>query len=258
MLGCNLDLGFLRVFLCTIVSPYFIVKSLQLHGRRQIAKPRKYCLVRVIVFFGMCFLYLFCFSQVGILVKFPTGTSEILSIFLKYLNLPNLPLNLTHNVKLRDVLPEKVMMGFSATTGGGVPVQAIRSWNFSSTLDLGSTQNGGKGSFKMWLIGLIIGLVLLVVGLSFGYYILGRNSKRKVVEEYEDLIEGTGPKMFAYKDLVVATNNFSEEVKLGQGGFESDYKGFLAKMNMEIAVKKISSNSNRGKKEYISEVKTIY
>ncbi|KAK7851844.1 l-type lectin-domain containing receptor kinase ix.1 [Quercus suber] len=104
-------------------------------------------------------------------------------VFLKYLNLPNLPLNLTHNVKLRDVLPEKVMMGFSAATGGGVPVQAIRSWNFSSTLDLGSTQNGEKGSFKMWLIGLIIGLVLLVVGLSFGSYILGRNSKRKEWEQ---------------------------------------------------------------------------
>ena len=71
-LGCNWELGFLRVFLCTIVSPYFIVKYLQLRGRKQIAEPRKYCLVRVIVFFGVCFLYLFCFSQVGIVVKFPT------------------------------------------------------------------------------------------------------------------------------------------------------------------------------------------
>ena len=61
------ELGFLRVFLCTIVSPYFIVKSLQLRGRRQITEPRKYCLVFVIVFFDVCFLYLFCFSQVGIL-----------------------------------------------------------------------------------------------------------------------------------------------------------------------------------------------
>ena len=59
------------MFLCTIVSPYFIVESLQLRGRRQIAKPCKYCFVRVIVFFGVCFLYLFCFSQVGILVKIP-------------------------------------------------------------------------------------------------------------------------------------------------------------------------------------------
>ena len=66
------ELGFLRVFLCTIVSPYFIVKSLQLRGRREIAESRKYCLVRMIVFFDVCFLYLFCFSQVGILIKFST------------------------------------------------------------------------------------------------------------------------------------------------------------------------------------------
>ena len=66
------ELGFLRVFLCTIVFSLIIVKSLQLRGHRQIAEPRKYCLVRVIVFFSVCFLYLFCFSQVGILVKFPT------------------------------------------------------------------------------------------------------------------------------------------------------------------------------------------
>ena len=57
---------FLRVFLCTIVFFLIIVKSLQLRGHRQIAEPRKYCLVHVIVFFGMCFLYLFCFSQVEI------------------------------------------------------------------------------------------------------------------------------------------------------------------------------------------------
>ena len=57
------ELGFLRVFLCIIVSPYFIVKSLQLRGRRQIAEPRKYCLVRVIVFFDVCFLYLFFVSH---------------------------------------------------------------------------------------------------------------------------------------------------------------------------------------------------
>ena len=185
------------------------------------------------------------------------GTSEILSVLLKHLNPPYEPLNLNCNVKLRDVLPEKVMMGFSAATVNGVPVQAIRSWDFSSTLDLGSTQNGGKGNSKMWLVGLITGLVLLVAGVSFGTYILWRNSKRKEVEEEEDLIEGTGPKMFAYKDLVVATNNFSEEGKLGQGGFGGVYKGFLAKMNMEVAVKKISSNSKQGKREYISEVKTV-
>ena len=51
----------------TIVTPcisfsLIIVKSLQLRGGMQISEPRKYCLVRVIFFFGMCFLYFFCFS----------------------------------------------------------------------------------------------------------------------------------------------------------------------------------------------------
>ena len=41
VLGCNWDLGFLRVFLCTIVFSLIIVKSLQLRGSRQIAEPCK-------------------------------------------------------------------------------------------------------------------------------------------------------------------------------------------------------------------------
>ena len=67
---------------CALYSSQIIVKSLQLRRRRQIAKPRKYCLVRVFVFFffffffSVCFLYffifIFCFSQVGNSVKFPT------------------------------------------------------------------------------------------------------------------------------------------------------------------------------------------
>ena len=82
MLGCNWDLGFLRVFLCTILFSLIIVKSLQLRGRRQIAEPRKYCLVRVIVFFDVCFLYLFCFSQVEILIKFPTDVLWAFKVYI--------------------------------------------------------------------------------------------------------------------------------------------------------------------------------
>ena len=37
-----------------------IVKSLQLRGRRQIAEPRKYCLVRMIVFSLACVFFI-CF-----------------------------------------------------------------------------------------------------------------------------------------------------------------------------------------------------
>ena len=63
-------LGFcVVVFFCvrkycsrTLYSFLIIVKSPQLRGRRQIAEPNKYCLVCVIVFFGVCFSFFFFFS----------------------------------------------------------------------------------------------------------------------------------------------------------------------------------------------------
>ena len=43
-----------------------IVKSLQLCGRRQIAEPRKYCFVRVIVFLWLLFsLFFFSLFLIG-------------------------------------------------------------------------------------------------------------------------------------------------------------------------------------------------
>ena len=48
---------------CTLYSSLIIVKFLQLRGRRQIAKPRKYCLVRVIVFSLACVFSIFFVSH---------------------------------------------------------------------------------------------------------------------------------------------------------------------------------------------------
>ena len=45
----------------TLYFSLIIVKSLQLRGRRQIAEPRKYCLVRVIVFFFFTCVFSICF-----------------------------------------------------------------------------------------------------------------------------------------------------------------------------------------------------
>lgn len=198
------------------------------------------------------------------------GTSKELTVLLKGAYgvslIANQSLNLTYSVNMRDILPEKVFVGFAGSTGEAARLQMLRSWNFSSTMGVYRLSNGGN-SKKYWLAGLIVGLVLLVAGVSSVYLFFRRNAKRKEVDEAdeekgmdpldEDLIEGTGPKRFAYEELVVATNNFSEEGKLGQGGFGGVYKGFLAELNMEIAVKKISSSSNQGKKEYISEIRSI-
>ena len=73
-------------------------------------------------------------------------------------------------------------------------------------------------------------------------------------EEFE---KGAGPRRFHYRDLAVATRNFSQEEKLGEGGFGSVYHGYLKDMDLHVAIKRVSKNSNQGRKEFESEVKII-
>ncbi|KAM0914223.1 hypothetical protein ACQ4PT_011659 [Festuca glaucescens] len=74
----------------------------------------------------------------------------------------------------------------------------------------------------------------------------------------EDYFEkSTGPKRFRYKDLAIATDNFSDNQRLGQGGFGSVYRGFLNELNLHVAIKRVSKGSKQGRKEYASEVRII-
>ncbi|KAM3310879.1 hypothetical protein ACQJBY_031511 [Aegilops geniculata] len=90
-----------------------------------------------------------------------------------------------------------------------------------------------------------------------------RNHMASQVDTFDDdplgdeFEKGTGPKRFRYNDLAVATSNFSDKKKLGEGGFGSVYKGFLKELKVEVAIKKVSKTSKQGRKEYISEVKII-
>ncbi|XP_039173506.1 G-type lectin S-receptor-like serine/threonine-protein kinase At4g27290 [Eucalyptus grandis] len=59
--------------------------------------------------------------------------------------------------------------------------------------------------------------------------------------------------MFDLTTIVNATNNFSEDNKLGEGGFGAVYKGVL-RNGQEIAVKRLSENSRQGQDEFKNEV----
>ncbi|CAK8577842.1 unnamed protein product [Lathyrus sativus] len=61
---------------------------------------------------------------------------------------------------------------------------------------------------------------------------------------------------FDFNTITMATNNFSQENKLGQGGFGIVYKGRLME-GQEIAVKRLSKNSGQGVEEFKNEVKLI-
>ncbi|KAL9659517.1 hypothetical protein QQ045_024323 [Rhodiola kirilowii] len=59
--------------------------------------------------------------------------------------------------------------------------------------------------------------------------------------------------LFDFGTIKSATNNFSDDNKLGQGGFGSVYKGKLAD-GIEISVKRLANGSGQGDIEFKNEV----
>ncbi|XP_058191318.1 L-type lectin-domain containing receptor kinase IX.1-like [Rhododendron vialii] len=185
-------------------------------------------------------------------------------------------------IDLRDYLPDWVTIGFSASTGDNIETHTIKSWAFSSSLEINETnksvtetnetvtgnRNVTPGSKKISLgavVGLVVGSVVLVGGfvlVGFGFW--RRSTRAKEEDEFEvemsmenEFESGSGPKKFSYGQLSQATNNFEEGQKLGEGGFGGVYRGFLRESNSYIAVKRISKGSKQGIKEYATEVKII-
>eukprot|EP01018_Ginkgo_biloba_P036590 Gb_35041 [translate_table: standard] len=62
--------------------------------------------------------------------------------------------------------------------------------------------------------------------------------------------------MYNLETLQVATGNFHQDNKLGEGGFGPVYKGIMSD-GREIAVKKLSLRSAQGKTEFMNEVKLV-
>lgn len=145
--------------------------------------------------------------------------------------------------------------------GGSVEIHNVLSWEFNSSLKVASP--GRKTGTKL-LIGLVTGfsVTFLVLGV-FCFIWWQRRVKKKLDNEALDIWmddefeKGSGPRRFSYRELSQATKNFSEDEKLGEGGFGGVYKGFFSGLNLEVAVKRVSRGSKQGKKEYISEVKII-
>ncbi|KAM5577103.1 hypothetical protein ABKV19_007781 [Rosa sericea] len=76
-----------------------------------------------------------------------------------------------------------------------------------------------------------------------------------IIEENSEGEAGQG--WFTCSNIATATNNFSNDRKLGEGGAGTVYRGEFADINMTVAVKKILNKSGKGRKEYITEVNLI-
>ncbi|KAF8080603.1 hypothetical protein N665_0932s0003 [Sinapis alba] len=172
--------------------------------------------------------------------------------------------SLSYIIDLSKVLPSEVTVGFSATSGGSTEGNRLLSWEYSSSLelrDIKKTQNDRKELIVGVSVSGFVLLTFLIVSLIV---FLKRKQRKKKAEETanltsinEDLERGAGPRKFTYKDLASAANNFSDDRKLGEGGFGAVYKGYLNGLDMMVAVKKFAGGSKQGKREFITEVKVI-
>ncbi|KAF5180740.1 Cold-responsive protein kinase [Thalictrum thalictroides] len=105
-------------------------------------------------------------------------------------------------------------------------------------------QGGGGGSNKnKVIIGAVVGgvaLLLFVAAFIIWFRFYRRKPKRERKGDILGATELRGPVNYNYKDLVSATKNFSEENKLGEGGFGDVYKvtdmGLLTGNNASISL----------------------
>ncbi|TKY47328.1 Cysteine-rich receptor protein kinase 3 [Spatholobus suberectus] len=129
----------------------------------------------------------------------------------------------------------------------------------NQTIDITPFLEQGGSSKKGAIIGGVVGGVGLVVILLALFAFLRRYKKPKKVPRGDILgaTELKGPVTYRYKDLKTATKNFSDENKLGEGGFGDVYKGTL-KNGKVVAVKKLSlGQSGKMDEQFESEVKLI-
>ncbi|CAO1940185.1 unnamed protein product [Urochloa humidicola] len=215
-----------------------------------------------------------------------TNTTKMLVASLRFHDYPNIdPVVVTCVLTdPRSLLPGEVAVGFSATTGDSTELHQILAWSFNSTLAAAppphkgepvapsSTRHfAGLQGRKSIVLAISVAapiLALFICGIfSFKYikrHRKGKGSKDKgkmnVKEEDEALstVIGRSSQFTVYDFLQVlgATNNFSQENKLGQGGFGPVYKGRFHD-GLEIAVKRLASHSGQGFREYKNEIELI-
>ncbi|KAL8106693.1 hypothetical protein AgCh_023442 [Apium graveolens] len=122
--------------------------------------------------------------------------------------------------------------------------------------------SGANSSSRARRIALIVSLpVILILTAVLGCYMWHVCKHRKKIAEGEMIeievdYEKEDLPFFDFRTIADATNNFSYNCKIGEGGFGPVYKGILED-GKEIAVKRRSACSTQGVEEFRNEVSCI-
>ncbi|PIA26311.1 hypothetical protein AQUCO_09500048v1 [Aquilegia coerulea] len=187
------------------------------------------------------------------------GVDKVFKAYMALEGLPRpaVPL-LDIQLNLRDYVNQQSYFGFAASTGNWTQLNCVLGWNL--TVQILPQEKDTKWIKILVGVG-VPGLLLLLVAILVLIYYLKKRRIRLGGNDTNILgalksLPGT-PREFRFKDLKRATNNFDDKNKLGQGGFGVVYKGVLPKENMEVAVKKFSRESMKGKDDFLAELTII-
>ncbi|XP_054791080.1 cysteine-rich receptor-like protein kinase 44 [Prosopis cineraria] len=120
-----------------------------------------------------------------------------------------------------------------------------------------SSTSQGKNKTLITVVAIVVpflaSIVLLYIVWVFVRERMNRRRHTQSESEVNNAIELAESIQCAFETIEAATDNFSDENKLGQGGFGHVYKGRLSN-GQDIAVKRLSTNSGQGHIEFKNEV----
>ncbi|KAG0627746.1 hypothetical protein M758_2G225100 [Ceratodon purpureus] len=177
---------------------------------------------------------------------------------------------LNASVSLQGLLDDYMYVGFSSSTGLYSEVHEIQSWRFTSSgmPELASAPPPGvvitnpasdssQGSSKVGVIaGVSAGAVAALLLLCFLISRCWRRTSSKKQDKFNLVDQNLVPRMFTYKELSKATNNFSRRELLGSGGFGAVYKGTLPS-GAVVAVKRMRHESKHGEESFQAEAASL-
>ncbi|MQM16929.1 hypothetical protein Taro_049892 [Colocasia esculenta] len=175
---------------------------------------------------------------------------------------PRRPL-LSSAFDLSSVVFDSMYVGFSAATGQVITNHYVLGWSFKMNgearpLDptrlppLPARAPRRRGKLLVAMVSLVCALFLATVASgTVGCYLRGKMFE-EILEDWEATYASH---RFSYRELYMATKCFSDKRLLGAGGFGRVYRG--SRNSTEIAVKKVSRESEQGMKEFVAEIVSI-
>ncbi|XP_059292821.1 receptor-like serine/threonine-protein kinase SD1-8 [Lycium ferocissimum] len=180
------------------------------------------------------------------------------------------------------------MRQYAVAGGGQVLYVRVASSDAVQSGGVGSGNSSGKTKKIAIAAGITIGIALVLFGVTLCFLSKRRKYQRSIYqrsirtksgnkgtsERSQELLmnaaiipskrEFSGETsteefelpLFDFGTLAMATDNFSDATKLGQGGFGCVYKAMLVE-GQEVAVKRLSKNSGQGVEEFKNELRLI-